>query len=349
MTFNRVTLESVDLEDQHFRISEQLESARLLESVRQVGQLSPVCLLARKESGLAVICGFRRVWALKSLGHPDVMAQIWHDHEHTDLEMFRLALWENLSHRELSPLEKARVLAFLKNHCGVQHDQLVEVYLPVLGLAPHKNTLRAYLALHGLDPQLREMLTDGRITLASAERLARAPLSFQSKMSSVLERVRWSASLQRETLDLLEELAAIAESDPDEILSAREITETVHDPSLSPFQKGERIHKLLYRKRNPRFSRTEEQFRAREQELSLPANIRVSPTPFFESSEIRVEFSVRSPVDFRDTAKALERAAQAPALEALFSIADSPIADCGLQIADWKSPAEEKERSDSKS
>jgi len=324
MTFNRVTLESVDFEDQRFRISERLDSARLLESVRQIGQLSPVCLLARNETGLAVICGFRRLWALRSLGHPDVLARIWYEREHTDLELFRMALWENLSHRELSPLEKARVLASLKNHCGVQHDQLVEIYLPVLDLAPHKNTLRAYLALNDLHPQLREMLNDGRITLASAERLARAPLSLQSRMSSVLERVRWSASLQRETLDLLEELAAIAESDPDEILSGKEITETVHDTSLSPFQKGERIHKFLYRKRNPRLSKTEERFRAREQELSLPANIRVSPTPFFESPEIRVEFSVRSPRDFRDTSKALERAAQAPALEALFSIADHP-------------------------
>jgi hypothetical protein len=243
-----------------------------------------------------------------------------------------MALWENLSHRELSPLEKARVLALLKNHCGVRHDQLVEVYLPVLGLAAHKNTLRAYLALNDLHSPLREMLNDGRLTLAGAERLARTPLSFQDKMGSVLERVRWSASLQRETLDLLEELAAIADSDPDEILSGKEIRETVHDTNLSPFQKGERIHKLLYRKRNPRLSMTEEQFRAREQELSLPANIRVSPTPFFESPEIRVEFKVRSTRDFRDATKALERAAQAPALEALFSIAD-----CGLQIADWKS------------
>jgi ParB/RepB/Spo0J family partition protein len=322
MTFNRVALESVDLEDQRFRISEQVDSARLLESLRQVGQLSPVCLLERKAPSLTVICGFRRLRALKYLGHPDVLARIWYESEQTDLELFRMALWENLSHRELSPLENARVLTSLKKHCGVHHDQLVETYLPILGLTPHKNTLRAYLALHDLQSQLREMLNDGRITLASAERLSRAPLSFQSKMSSVLERVRWSASLQRETLDLLEELAAIAGSDPGEILSGIELTETVHDTSLSPFQKGERIHKLLYRKRNPRLSRTEEQFLARQKELSLSPNIRVSPAPFFESSEIRVEFSVRSPQDFRDTAKALERAAQSQALEALFSIAD---------------------------
>jgi hypothetical protein len=239
--------------------------------------------------------------------------------------MYRMALWENFSHRELSPLEKARALTSLKNHCGVQHDQLVETYLPVLGLAPHKNTLRAYLALHDLHSPLREMLNDGRITQASAERLSRASLSFQSKMGSVLERVRWSASLQRETLDLLEELAAIAGSNPDEILGEIEITQTVHDPNLSPFQKGERIQKLLYRRRNPRLSSTEEKFLARQKELNLPPSIHVSPAQFFESSEMRVEFTVHSLQDFRDAVKVLERAAQAPALGDLFSIAD-----CGL-------------------
>src|SRR5262249_40412604 len=139
MTFHRVALASIDLEDWRFRISEQLDSPRLLESLRQIGQLSPVCLRARKQSRLAVICGFRRLRALSSLGQADVLARIWNEGEQTDLELFRMALWENLSHRELSPLEKARVLTFLKDHGAVPYDQLVEIYLPVLGLAPHTN------------------------------------------------------------------------------------------------------------------------------------------------------------------------------------------------------------------
>ena len=336
MTYDRVPLEHIDLEDQRFRISERFESSRLLESLRQIGQLSPVFLQARTGSRLAVICGFRRVQALRSLGQRDVLARIWHGGGQSDLELFRIALWDNLSHRELNPLERARVLASLKNLCDVQHDQLVEIYLPVLGMEPHKNTLRTYLALHALDPQLREMLNDGRITLASAERLSRAPLAFQNQMSEVLERVRWSASLQRETLDLVEELAAIAGSDPGEILRESGIRELLNDANLSPFQRGERIHRLLYRRRNPRLCRTEERFLARQKELRLPHRIRLSPTPFFESAELRVEFSVGSPRDFRETAQALERAGQAPALEALFSIAD-----CGLQIADCDRSGEE--------
>jgi len=322
MTYDRVPLENIDLEDQRFRISERFESSRLVESLRQIGQLSPVGLQARKESRLAVVCGFRRVQALKSLGRKDVLARIWHEDEHSNFELFRIALWDNLSHRELSPLEKARVLTLLKNLCGVEHDQLVEVYLPVLGMEPHKNTLRTYLALQGLHPQLKGMLNDGRITLASAERLSRAPLPFQNQMTEVLERVRWSASLQRETLELVEELAAIADSDPGEILGEREIRELLNNPTLSPFQRGEGIHRLLHRRRNPTLSGTEERFLARQKELRLPQRIRLSPTRFFESAELRVEFSARSPQDFRDTVQALERAGRTPVLEALFSIAD---------------------------
>jgi len=341
MTYERVPLETIDLEDQRFRISERLESPRLVESLGQVGQLSPVCLQTYRGSRLAVICGFRRVQALKSLGQNDVLARIWSEDENSDLELFRIALWDNLSHRELSPLEKARVLSSLKNLCGVQHDQLVEVYLPVLGLEPHKNTLRTYLALQALQPQLKKMLNEGHITLASAERLSRAPLPFQNQMAEVLERVRWSASLQRETLDLVEELAAIADSDPGKILGESEVRALLNDATLSPFQRGEGIHKLLYRRRNPTLSRTEELFLARQRELQLPQRIRLSPAPFFESAELRVEFNARSPRDFRESAQALERAGQTPALEDLFSIADSSIADCGLQIADCNGSGEE--------
>ena len=247
-----------------------------------------------------------------------------------------MALWENLSHRELSPLEKARVLTSLKNHCGVQHDQLVEIYLPVLDLAPHKNTLRAYLALHDLDPQLREMLNDGRITLASAERLSRAPLSFQSQN----ERGAGASTVERQPAagDTGPPRGACSHrrSDPGEILRERGIRNRARYESFAISKKGSGFTDSFIGS-EIRDSRGQRNNSGRANRNCVCRRISgCRRRRFLSRAELRVEFSVRSPRDFRDTAQALERAAQAPALEALFSISD-----CGLQIADCNRSGEE--------
>ena len=333
MTYDRVPLEYIDLEDQRYRISERLESSRLLESLRQIGQLSPVCLQARKGSRLAVICGFRRVQALRSLGQRDVLARIWHEGEQSDLELFRIALWDNLSHRELSPLERARVLTSLKNLCDVQHDQLVEIYLPVLGMEPHKNTLRTYLALHALDPQLRETLNDGRITLASAERLSRAPLSFQNQMSEVLERVRWSASLQRETLDLVEELAAIAGSDPGAILAGKRISGIVaRCDSFAVSEEGNGFtDSFTGGEIRDSAGRRNDSWRTEKELRELPPHYpRCRLTPLFRVARLRVEFSARSTPGFHERDGKTLLGARGRKEDGKPS--SMPIADCRLQI-----------------
>jgi len=172
MIAEEVKLEAMDIEDERFRISEDLDPVRLEESLRQIGQLHPVQLFRGEHSKLLVICGFRRLRALRKIGGLSAWARIWSASECDALAALHIAIWDNLSHRDLNPLEIARALASLKHLCSVPQETLVEKYLPLLGLKPHKNVLRGYLALHSAHPQIRQMLQDGRVTLSTAERLS---------------------------------------------------------------------------------------------------------------------------------------------------------------------------------
>jgi ParB-like chromosome segregation protein Spo0J len=320
MIAEEVKLEAVDLEDERFRISEDLDPARLEESLRRVGQLHPVQLLPGENSKFLVICGFRRLRALRKIGHLSAWARIWSDSECDPLAALHIAIWDNLSHRELNPLEIARALSSLKNLCSVPPETLVEKYLPLLGLKPHKNVLRGYLALHGAHPQIRLMLQDGRVTLSTAERLSAAPPDFQEKAAEVFEKARWSASAQREMLELVEDLASIWECGPVAVFDKEQVAAILNDERLSAFEKGHQIRELLYRWRNPRLSAAGERFLSERKRLDLPAWVRLSPDPFFESPRMRVEFDVASAQGFRDIAETLQRAARNPALEGLFGV-----------------------------
>ncbi len=320
MKMQELSLEFADSEDLRYRISECFDCASLEASLGEIGQLNPVILLEAAGSPGSVVSGFRRLHALRRIGRRSFLARVLPAAEYSPLEAFRLALWDNLSHRKLNALEKARVLNTLKDLCGVEQDVLVRDYLPLLELAPHQNVLRSYLSLHGMLPELKHFLLDGSLTIPSAERIcARGPHD-QLVLAGLFDKARWSTSLQRQMLDLAEELAAVAGGGMAEVFGRPEVAAVLDDVCLSPFQKGERVFEALYCRRNPRLSNARRIFLKEKNKLDLPGAVHLTPEPFFETSRLRVEFDVCSAEGFRDILSALQRAAETPAFDNLFRV-----------------------------
>jgi len=293
----------------------------MVASLRAVGLINSVVLLEGAASaGHKIICGYRRLHGLRRLGEAAAPARLLPPVEFSTLEVFLKSLWDNLSHRQLGPLECARVLFKLERECRVPENVLVERFLPLLGLSPHRKVLRSYLSLHRLHSKLRCMLTAGHLTLASAERLAQAAPEMQDEMAAVLARVRLSASLQREVLDIVDDLAAISGTSPVAILNEPEILAIAGDGRLSGFQRGEKIYGRLYCRRYPRVFQARETFLAERTALDLPGTVRLSPDPYFETPRLRVEFDAVSAQAFRETVDALGRACRTAALDRLFKI-----------------------------
>ncbi len=320
MLFEKISIEAIDAGDERYRISEALVSPALESSLREIGQMNPLTLVEGKGGSLVVVTGFRRVNALKGIGATHALARILPRENSGPLEAFRLAVWDNVAHRELQALEKARALHTLKHTCGASRELLVGTYLPLLGLEPHKNVLQVYLALHNMTPALKHLLMDSRITPAVAERLAGKSPEDQQQIGAAFEKARWSTSLQRQLLDLVEELAVTGKAGFGGVFNRPEIAALLDDVSLSPFQRGEQVYAALYRWRNPRLSRAEEKFRQGKRSLGLPGAVRLTPEPFFETPRLRVEFEAPSPEQFRELAAAVQRAAESPRLAELFEV-----------------------------
>jgi hypothetical protein len=162
MIVREVALSAIGFADETFRISEDLGLERMISSLRAVGQAHPVLLLQRATSEPSVIvCGFRRLHGLRALGQEGAFARILNAAEFTTLEVFLRAIWDNLAQRPFNPLEAARVLFTLRQKCGVKDQALIEQFLPMLGLSPHRNVLQSYLGLHQLHAELRRLVNEG--------------------------------------------------------------------------------------------------------------------------------------------------------------------------------------------
>ncbi len=289
-------------------------------SLRLSGQLNPLVVLGLPETGGILVSGFRRLQALRDIGLDSALAWFLAPAEISLAGAFQTALFENLSHRGLSPLEKARSLRLLQTVCSVGQDEIVASFLPRLGLPAHKNVLRSYLALDELSPELKRQFLEGRLTLATAERLSRYSREDRRAMQEFFEQARWSASLQRQLLNVVEELAAAGGCTFAAVIAGTGGGQILDDAALSGFQKGEKIYELLYRRRNPRLSAAEARFQEEKQKLGLPGSVRLMPEPYFETPRLRVEFDVISADEFRQAAEQLSRAAESPSLPSLFCV-----------------------------
>jgi hypothetical protein len=317
MILKQIFIQDIDVACEDYRISETLDVPSIADSIRKIGQLSPAILLERGPS-FVIVCGFRRIHALRQLGETKVWARILSSEEGHAPHPFELALRDNLSHRQLDPLEKARVIHKLQALCGIPRDQLIKSYLPLLGLSSHQTVLDGYHALHGIHPGFRRSLVDGILTLSSIETLASLTIEEQSRIALLMTKIRLSASLQKKVWGLLEDLSGIAGARFDDPLNSQEIQDLLDNSILSSFQKGEKFCEILYRMRNPRLSLAKERFQAQKNLLGLPGCIRISPHPFFETRDIRVEFDVSSAARFRELARMLQEASQSSDLEGLF-------------------------------
>ena len=319
MDLKTIPLEEIDIEDETYRVSEELDSASVLDSLQEIGQLNPVLLLDQAPLKI-IVCGFRRIRALGKLNRSHVFARILPKESHSKLRRFELSLWDNLSHRRLNALEKARLLYKLKDICGVSGKTLIEAYLPLLDLPPRENVLESYIRLNGIQPSLRHCLVEDQLTLSSVDNLAAMPHPVQDRIASLMGKIRLSASLQKKVLAYLEELSKMAGGSTDAPLDNPLVQSILDDSRLSPFQKGEKLHEILYRMKYPELSKALDRFRASKEQLALPGSVRIIPHPFFENADLRVEFQASSAERFRDLVAALQRAAQSPELEDLFRV-----------------------------
>jgi hypothetical protein len=318
MRIIELPLEEIDLKNELFRISHELESAPLLDSIRESGQLNPL-VIQEDGSHKTIVCGFRRIRAMRRLGMTRALTRISRGGECSPGRLFDLALRDNLSHRQLDPLEKAGVLFKLRQSFGITDEIIVSVYLPILGLNPHESVLRSHLLVHEIGPALRNCLKEGRLTQSSIETIAEMPPDAQDRIASVMGTIRLSASLQKKVLELLDDLAGSTGTAPGAVLEQPEVLSILSDAGLSSFQKGEKVHQFLNRLRNPRLSAALDRFLSRRESLQLPGSIRITAHPFFEEPGLRVEFGAPDVGHFRALASALQEATLREEFEDLFA------------------------------
>lgn len=304
----KISLTQIDQEDKTFCITFMPDLEPLLASIRMVGILEPPTLRERDDGSYQIVSGFKRVEALRLLSRAEVEANIYDQGELDDLQALLLTIGHNLI-RPCNLVEKALCLAKLRS-CGVSEKEVIDLYLPLLGLQPHKRMLQQVMDLLRLERGLGAYLVSEELSLSTAILLLRFEPEDQTAVLPLLEALRPGENRVKEIISFLQEIALREGVPVSSVLAKGEIVALLEDQEIPRPQRLEQLRQVIKGMRFPHLQAMEERFVRCKRALSLPPQITLYPPAFFEGVEFRMELRFRGSQEFRDLVSRLQQIAQ---------------------------------------
>jgi len=276
-----VDLTMLDLDDASFRLSYGFDLAFLKQSIRRVGLINPPVLRKRPDERYQIICGYRRIDALRELGVSSALCQLVPP-ETTDAACLLLNLYDNTSSRELHPIEKSLALNRLLSYYS--EERIVSDFLPLLKLQPHITQFRAYQPLCLLDKEIRDALLQDIIDVRTAFMLSRLDPEAGECLARLLINLRLSVSKQAEIITTVTEIGLRDGVSTKSVTGDPEMRSIMTNDKLNRPQKGDAVLRLLREKRYPRLTAQEKQVKGLLSKVKLPPGASITPPPFFEDN-----------------------------------------------------------------
>jgi ParB family transcriptional regulator, chromosome partitioning protein len=141
------------------------ELSELEASLRVSGLLQPITVRKVGTDSYELIVGERRLRAASRIGWTDIPAVVKENHDVDERTLLTLALVENLQRADLNPIEEALGYKRLTDEFGLTQQQVADA------VGKDRSTIANFLRVLSLPAAVRQMLTEGLITLGHARAL----------------------------------------------------------------------------------------------------------------------------------------------------------------------------------
>jgi len=289
-----VALDAIDDKDDFYRMSYAFDPGPLRASISNSGLLYPVILQEAGGGAPRIVRGFRRCGVCRELGLKTVPALFAAGEPEV---LFQAVLLENLSHRAFNTVEVSLALNRLRQ--WLSEKKLVTESLPRMGLDPSRKLLDAYLAVSGMEEEIRQALARERLNIGDVPALLKWPGPERMHVFRLLRDLKMGTNLRREITLNLFEIQQRDGTPPSVFLAGEEVSGAAGNPHLSVPQKAQEVRGIVRRTRYPVLTRLEEAFSGNVKALKLPPNISIQHPPFFEGAEYRCTFTFRDGKGFR--------------------------------------------------
>ncbi len=296
-----LSISHLALGDRTFDLGFARRYDRLRQSMLAMGIVQPILVRqaaapGAQQGAYQIVCGFGRASLAAELGIPQIPARCLPPMA-SDFDCLQLALFDNLPHRQMNPIERAIALERLGCHVG--REDVVARYLPVLDLQPSGIVLDRTLRLLRLIEPLKVAVAEGRIEEKAGVILAGWEPADQEWFARLMEQCCPTVSVAREWAENLDDIARRDHCAVREVLSAPEVATAWSSENAPPPVRCGAVRRAIHRLRFPTLSAQEEAFETARAALKLPPAMRLDCAPNFESDDRYLSIRFRNADDLR--------------------------------------------------
>ena len=285
-----IYLNQLDFKDKTFLLSYGYDLQPLKQSIGRVGLINPPIVRKKTDDAYQIVCGYKRALALKQLGVSSVQCAVLLD-QRTDDECLLLNIYDNVSHRELNPIEKSITINKLKTY--YTEEDIVHNFLPALKLQPHITQLNIFQPLCKLEKSIQTAILDGRISEHTATKLSQMDRASRKAFGNLFVMLRLSVSKQMEVLEYASEIAMREHRSIEQVISMQKINTVFKNKRLNQHQRGEAVRTCLRELRYPQLTEKEQAFNRNLRKLKLSSGVSLKAPPFFEGDHYQISFNFK--------------------------------------------------------
>ncbi len=287
-----VSLERIDFSDDFFRISTNIDTRALYESIREAGLIHPPILQEKGEGAFRIVSGFGRVDALARTGVALIPARLAGKNAPVQ-DLALMAVLENTTQRDLDVMEKARAVRLLIGSASVR-DRF-DLLKKALGQKAGLSHLEKLVRLCDLPGPIQDGISKGQIPFAIAQNLTHLEDADVMAFGEIFLNLSLSLNKQREIITLSTEIAKRDSLSIKQTLLAAQamIPGTESEPDKN--QEAKNIRAALKSMRYPEITKASRAFLKQMEKLDLPHWMKLLAPAHFEGDwfELSIRFKTR--------------------------------------------------------
>ena len=309
MTIIYLPVADVKINDK-FRITSGDPPERLVQSVGAVGVINPPWVRKTEDSSLInekyeIIFGYSRFDAAVKAGYKSLCFTSTGSHI-SDKDILLINIYDNLSQRDLNPVETALCLS--KSVEYLSEQKVITELMPALGMNPSRQRLRQFTGILDLPRSIQKHVAEGNISQANAFYMQKMERREQRAVFDLFKKLQTGVNLQKEFLENLFEISRRDRISINDLLEKPELDAILQDSRKKPHQKTHEFRLELRRLRYPNLAGMEEDFDEFQKELSLPGGVQLKPPPFFEGEQYHLQVNFKSVENLSERLEKLSKA-----------------------------------------
>lgn len=310
---NGISISQIDDKDAFFEINFKADLTVLKKSIQRKGILTPLLIRKKENNHFQIVCGFRRLACAKELGWDEIPAFL--SSRRSSLELFEMAMEENSFTRSFNLVEKAMILHKLKHAFIQSKEQILDKYMPILGLEPSEKVVQFYEKLHQAGSALQAFFIEKKLPIHLIEDFFLFDHEEQKELLLFLQNSSWTLAHLKECLLWIVEIMIRDKSSLRSLLYESSFQEILNS-SLDSKVKFQKIKFFLKLKRYPVLSKMEIKVNQLKKELNIPLEI----PNFFEGNRLQLKFSFESKKELEQITQKLNHALHQKKLEELLEM-----------------------------